>query len=88
MKDIREYRKNNTPVDWVIRDLMIEMNKLRSNLIYLYVVVILFIFLQVAVNVYGEPEEYSQFLPEVNYSDLHWGNDTSHLETNNHEREK
>jgi hypothetical protein len=92
MKDFEEYRKNNTSVDRVLRDMMIEINKLKYNLKFLYVIVILAIFATVAHNVLAEPEEYQEFLEGVDgVTNVTFGNDTSHLydkDTKKDEREK
>lgn len=48
-------------MDWVIRDMMIELNRLKSLILTLYVVVIALIFILAVIGPsFSEPEEYSQ----------------------------
>jgi len=57
MKENKEEKYNS--IDWIIRDLMIEINKLKSKLTFLYVIVTIFIFTMLAQSILAaEPEEY------------------------------
>jgi hypothetical protein len=76
MKDFEEYKRKNTAVDWIIRDMMIEINKLRKRVVYLYVIVIAAIALTAIHVTFSEPDEDQQgFLEGVTgVSNVTWGN--------------